>query len=116
MARDYTVTFSKVSVAAVQDLWSILGSAGKIAEIRGFSIDDVDTTAPTDQQVAIRCRFSSATFTAGSGGSAPTPAPVDPGDSAASFTARANDTSQGTTSGSFTTKFEGGFNVKAGIE
>jgi hypothetical protein len=59
-----------------------------------------DTTLQTAQGLRINAKYS-ATFTAGTGGSAPTPRPLDPGDAAASFTARANDTAQGTTSGAF---------------
>jgi len=40
-----------------------------------------------------------ATFTSGSGGSAPTPAPMDSADAAAGFTAEVNNTTVATTSG-----------------
>jgi hypothetical protein len=116
MARDYVVSFEKVSVSAVQDLFQITGASGKIIQILGFSIDDVDTTAPQDQQIVLRCRYLPATVSNGSGGSSVTPAKVDPGDSAASFTCLANNTSKATTSGTAVVLFEGGANVKAGRE
>jgi hypothetical protein len=115
MPRDYTVTFEKVSASAVQDLFQIIGASGKMLRIVSFEINDVDTTAPTDQQLALRSRFLPATVTNGSGGSAPTPQKTDPGDAAASFTAKANSTTQATTNSTAVVVWEGGCNVKAGI-
>ena len=116
MPRDYTVTFEKVSVDAVQDLFQIKGGSSVMVEIIGFNIDCADTAAPTDQQVAVRCRYLPATVTDGSGGSSPTPQKFDQGDSAAVFTAKANNTTQATTNGTAVIRWEGGFNIRAGIE
>lgn len=116
MGREYVVSFEKVSVSAVQDLFQIIGAAGMILEIKRFNIDCVDTTAPTNQQLALRCRFLPATVTNGSGGSSPTPQKVDNGDPAATFTAKANNTTQATTNGTASTKWEGGCNVFSGVE
>lgn len=116
MPRRYTASFEKVSVLAVQDLVQIIGAAGKMLRIIAFNVDCVDATAPTDQQLALRCRYLPATVTNGSGGTSPTPQPVDPGDSAAAFTAKANNTTQATTSGTASVRWEGGCNVKAGRE
>lgn len=101
MPRVYTASFKAVTVSAVQDLISAKGSSGKTCQVRRAWLQMNDTTLQTAQGLKLNVKYSSATFTAGSGGSAPTPRPMDPGDAAASFTARANDTTQGTTSGAF---------------
>lgn len=101
MARVYTASFKNVTISAAQDLISLKGSTGKTCRVRRVWLYMNDTTIQTAQGLRLNVKYSSATFTAGSGGSAPTPRPLDPGDAAASFTARANDTTPGTTSGSF---------------
>lgn len=67
-----------------------------------------DTTLQTAQGLRLNTKYSSATITLGSGGSAPTPRPYDPGDTAASFTCRVNDTTPATTSGAFVDLVSGG--------
>lgn len=114
MARRYNVSFEKVTVSAVQDLVTILGAAGKMCRIIEVSVADVDATAPTNTNLALRVRYLPATVTAGSGGSTPTPAKMDPGDAAASFTAHANDTVKSTTSGTAIILREDGANVFGG--
>lgn len=102
MPRVYTASFKNVTISAAQDLISLKGSTGKVCQLRRVWLAMNDTTLQTAQGLRLNTKYASATITLGSGGSAPTPRPLDPGDSAASFTARANDTTPGTTSGSFT--------------
>lgn len=99
MGREYTVTFEKINVSAVQDLFLLVGAAGKICRLKRAAIADVDATLPAAQNMALRVRFLPATVTNGSAGAAATPKPFDTGDPAASFTARVNDTTKATTSG-----------------
>lgn len=101
MPRVYTASFKNVTISAAQDLISLKGSSGKVCRLRRAWLQMNDTTLQTAQGLRLNTKYASATFTAGSGGSAPTPRPLDPGDAAASFTARANDTTPGTTSGAF---------------
>ncbi len=101
MARLYTVSFINVTISAAQDLLAVKGSTGKTLQLRRYWWAMNDTTLETAQGVRTNLKFGSATVTLGSGGSGPTPRPIDPGDSAASFTCRANDTTPATTSGSF---------------
>jgi hypothetical protein len=101
MPRVYTVAFKFVTVAAAQDLVSLKGSSGKTCRVRRCWLGMNDTTLQTAQGLRLNVKYGSATVTLGSGGSAPTPRPYDPGDSAASFTCRTNDTTPATTSGSF---------------
>lgn len=116
IGRVYSVSFEKVSVSAVQDLFQIKGAAGKILLIRRVSVSDVDAAQPTAGELALRCRFLPATVTDGSGGSSPTPRPFDPGDAAASFTAKANNTTQATTTGTAATLEENGCHVYSGYD
>ena len=106
MSRIYKVTTSKVSVSAVQDLMQIKAVAGKTLRIVRWEVYCTDQTPAASQMLPIDALFASATVTDGSGGSSPTPAAM-PGDSAASFTAKANNTTQATTTGSFTTHWSG---------
>lgn len=113
MPRRYNVSFEKVSVSAVQDLITIQGASGKMCRILEVSVWDVDTTAPTNTQLALRCSILTATVTV-TGGTSVTPRPLDVGDAAASFTAKSNNTTQATTTGAKTTVREAGANVYQG--
>lgn len=102
MSRIYTATFKFVTIAAAQDLISLKGSTGKVCRLRRAWLSMNDTGIQTAQGLRLNVKYASATLTQGSGGSTPTPRPLDPGDPAASFTAHANDTTPATTSGAFT--------------
>ena len=110
------MSFEKVSVTAVQDLFLIKGAAGKMLKLLRIAIADVDSTLPTAQQMALRIRFLPATVTDGSGGATPTPRPLDPGDAAASFTALTNNTTKATTNGTATIIEENGAFLYSGYD
>ena len=116
MSRMYAVTFEKVSVSAAQDLVQIIGATGKMLRIRRQWVADVDAAAPSNQGLALRGRFLGATVTNGSGGTSPTPKPLDPGDSAASFTAKVNSTTPATSSGTVNIVEENGANIFGGYD
>lgn len=116
MPRQYTVIFENVAVSAAQDLFQILGAAGKILKIKRLIIEATNTALVTAQSLQIRCQFLPVTVTNGSGGSSPTPRPMDPGDSAASFTAKANNTTPASSSGTTTTLLERGPHIYAGLD
>lgn len=104
MARIYTVNFENVAVSAVQDLVSIYlpTSAANFKQVNfiRYWVALADPTPPTTPYLlTFRLKWMPATVTAGSGGGAFTPVPLDIGDSAAKCTARINDTTQATTSG-----------------
>lgn len=101
MARVFTVSFKNVTVSAAQDLIGLKGSTGKTCRLRRVWLGMNDTTLQTAQGLRLNVKYGSATVTLGSGGSTPTPRPLDAGDAAASFTAVANATTPSTTSGSF---------------
>lgn len=116
MGRIYTVSFENVTVAAVQDLVALKGSSGKVCRVLRAWLGMTNTTIQTAQGLRLNCKYSSATITLGSGGSAPTPRPNDPGDAAASFSCRVNDTTQATTSGAFTNWVPQGIHNYAGFD
>ena len=101
MARTYTVSFENVTISAAQDLVALKGSTGKTCKLVRCWLGASNTTLQTAQSLRLNVKYGSATVTLGSGGAAGTIVPVDPGDAAASFTARTNDTTPATTSGSF---------------
>ena len=115
MGRRYSVSTEAVAVSAAQDLLQIKGATGKILRIRSISVGATDTTEPTAQQLELRCRFLPATVTDGSGGTTPTPRPYDAGDSAASFTAKANNTTPATSSGTVAILEEWGVHIANGL-
>lgn len=114
--RIYSVVFNEVTVSVAQDLFQIKGATGKMLRIRRVSINAAATTVPTAQGFSLRCRFLPATVTDGSGGSTPTPQPMDPGTSAASFTALANSTTKATTSGTAKILESNGCHISAGYD
>lgn len=116
MPREYTCTFENVAVSAAQDLFQVTGASGKMLLIQRVAVNASNTTLPTAQMISLRCRYLPATVTNGSGGSTATPAKQDPGDSAASFTCLANNTTKATTSGTAITLKEQPVHVYAGLD
>lgn len=95
--RVYTITSQNVSVSAVQDILAAYSGASGAFEVHEFVLGQI--TATTVGNLRLRGRRLPATVTAGSGGTAPTPSKSRSGDAAATITARANDTTQATSSG-----------------
>lgn len=110
--RTYSVIFSAVAVSAAQDLFELTPADDKPVEIVGIELgqsSDAGDAADELLQISIIRGFT----TSGSGGSAPTPTPVRPADTAAGFTAEVNNTTVATT-GTTTTLHTGCWNVRAG--
>lgn len=110
--RVYAVTFSAVAVSAAQDLFEITPADDKPVEIVGIELgqsSDAGDAADELLQISIIRGHT----TSGSGGSAPTPAPLNPNDTAAGFTAEVNNTTVAST-GTTTTLQTGCWNVRAG--
>jgi hypothetical protein len=118
LGRLYTVTFVGVSATAAQDLFYIKPAADKPCILEAVYLSNVGGTADAGdaQEELLRLEVIRlpATVTAGSVGTAPTPTPVNPNDTAAGFTARVNDTTVATTSGTALTEHADGFNVRVG--
>jgi hypothetical protein len=99
--RMYSINFADISVSASQDLINITATANMAFKIHRIELGQRSLTAWESKPVKL-IRLP-ATVTAGSGGSAVTPRPLNNGDSAATVTARANDTTPATTGGTATT-------------
>lgn len=115
--RLYTVTFANVSVAAAQDIFYLNPAANKPVKLHavylsnvGLAADAGDAQESFDRVEIIKLP---ATVTVGSGGTAPTPTPILTNDTAAAFTARVNDTSLATTSGTALTLHADGWNERS---
>lgn len=94
----YTVRFDNVTIAAVQDIFNLKASANKGLEVRQISLSAGAVTSPAE--IRLNLKRHPVTVTQGSGGTTPTAQKVDSRNPvAATATPHANDTSQGTTSG-----------------
>jgi hypothetical protein len=106
MSRFYRVVFQGTITAAGgdQDLLTILPADDKPCKLVGWIIGQTSELGDAaEENVRITVRHMTATVTNGSGGSAPTAVPNRPGtDLAAGFTARVNDTTVATTTGTST--------------
>jgi hypothetical protein len=112
MSRFYSLQFSNVSVSAVQDLFSVLSTANMAFKLCEFQLSADASTTVAELRLAIK-RLP-ATVTVGSAGSAVTPQPMDAKGAAATVTARSNDTTQATTTGTAVTLFSASINVLNG--
>jgi hypothetical protein len=111
MARAYTIRSSNVSVSVVQDLLSIQTTSGMVCEIDELVAGQVTATTIGNLNCSFK-RFSGA-YSIGSAGTSVTPRPHLFGDSAATCTGRANDTTQ-TSGGTSVTLDSDVFNVVNG--
>jgi hypothetical protein len=116
MARFYTVSFTGTLTAAGTDadLFNLLAADDKPIRLRALILSqssEVGDAAEENLRITIQ-RFP-ATVTNGSGGSAVTPQTLDSADAAAGFTARCNDTTVATTSGTAVKLEEFAWNERA---
>lgn len=116
IGRLYTFGFEAVSISAQQTLFYIKPAADKICVIEAIFLANVGVAADAgdaqEEDLAITLVYLPATVTVGSGGSAPTPGPVSVNDAAAGFTARVNDTTKATTSGTGINRHPDGWNTR----
>ena len=102
MSKICNVNFKHVSISATQDLVSLKPASNKPIRILRYWLMCDEPTLPSPILLQLNAKITTGTFTAGSGGSAPTPTCLDPTNTTTiSATARANDTTPGTTSTSF---------------
>jgi len=101
--RIYTIPFSKISVAAVQDLWNVAATATMAFELHSISLGCETATAA--EEVSIQIKRLTATVTNGTGGAVVTPVPNPSSSTAATITCRCNDTARGSTNGTTTVLF-----------
>lgn len=99
LERIYTISFENVTVSALQDFFALKASATNGIAVRRISLSAGGVTVPAE--IRLRLKRMPVTYTIGSGGSAPAIQKVNSLLPFASMStnARANDTSQSTTSG-----------------
>lgn len=114
--RPYAISFAAVAVSAQQDLFYIKPAADKLVVIEAVYISNVGGTADAgdaqEELLRIEVIRLPATVTVGSGGAAATPNPLMTNDTAAGMTARVNDTTVATTSGTALNMHTDGMNVR----
>ena len=96
----FTTIIDAVAVSAAQDLFSLKCGATRPFILHSINLSQKTLTAVEGKQLLIN-RLT-ATFTQGSGGTAPTPILLSPGSAASAVTAHINDTTPGTTNGTTT--------------
>lgn len=112
MGRLYSVSFKDVAVTAQQDLLEITAADDKPIVLHALYLGQ-SSDAGDAQAEMLGLTIERGNTTSGSGGSSPTPVPLDPGDAAASFTAEVNNTTQAS-SGTAVRLHADTFNVQAG--
>lgn len=117
MGMRYSGAFEDVAVSAAQDLFELVAPADSTITIHsvraGQSSDFGDAAA---EGLSISFVRGEGTVTSGSGGSTPTPAPLESGFAASGATLEANNTTKmvvGT--GTLTTLYNDAFNVQVGF-
>lgn len=111
-SRMYTVVFQAVAITASQDLFEITPADDKPVLIAGLFLGN-STDFGDAQDELLRYSIIRGFTTSGSGGSAPTPTPLDRSGAAAGFTAEVNNTTLANT-GTSKTLHADSFNVRAG--
>lgn len=98
MPRFYTVPFENVAISVTQDLFELTPADDKPIAVYGLTLDNVSGVADAGdaQEEFLRLKISRGNTASGSGGSAPTPAPIGKA-AAAGFTAEVNNTTPATT-------------------
>lgn len=91
MGRVYTVEFENVTVSAAQDFFEIAPADDIPVKIRELELSQFSDVSDAAEEI-LRIRFIRGHTSSGSGGSSPTPRPLDHRDAAASFTAETNNT------------------------
>lgn len=118
MSRRYPVTFEKVSISAAQDLFEIYfgSSIYKSLKILRQWLEVADPTLPASNFLGLRTRILPSVVTHGSGGVAANIGSKQSGDSTPSFTAKSNNTTKATSTGTVSIEYEGGFHLYQGHE
>jgi hypothetical protein len=115
MPRTYRVPYTGTltNAGGNTDLLLALPADDKPIRLKGWIFGQTSEEGDAaEEAVRITMQRFTATVTNGSGGSAVTPTKTDETDPAAGFTARCNDTTVATTSGTATLKEEIGWNIR----
>ena len=112
MGRVYTVEFENVAVTAAQDFFEIAPADDKPCKVLGLFLSQFSDVGDAAEE-CLRIRIIRGHSTGGSGGSAPTPRPVNPSDAAAGFAAEVNNTTIAS-AGTAVNLHSDSFNIRVG--
>ena len=115
LGRVYTISENATAVTAAVDLLELLGSADSILRLRELHVTQSSDAGDSEsEQLLVSIRRVTGAPTSGSGGSTPTPAPLNPGDAAFGGTTETVNTTQ-LSGGTNTVLSVEAFNVMAGL-
>ena len=112
MSRLYAVTFENVAVTAAQDLFELTPADDKPIAIHAIYLSQ-STELGDAAEEQLRLQIIRGHATSGSGGTAPTPAPLNPNNTAAGCASEVNNTTIAST-GTTVVLHSETFNVRAG--
>jgi len=110
MGRIYTIDIAAAAITAACDVVEIVPADDKPVIVHGFELLQTTDLGDAAEEV-IGLYWARGNSTSGSGGSAPTPSPLNASDSAAGFTAETLNTTQAST-GSPVTLQRHGWNIR----
>ncbi|MBX3605362.1 MAG: hypothetical protein KF788_08825 [Piscinibacter sp.] len=114
MSGTFDIPIAAVVVSAQQDLWEITGHAARPFVPIAFHLSQVSDFGDAQAEI-LPILVKSGQTTSGSGGSAITPTPTEPGGSAAGFVAEINNTTKAS-AGTIVSHGAYGFNVLTGLD
>lgn len=117
MGRVYSGRFSGVATDAVLDFFELLAPADMVVKIHEIRITQHTEAGDAEsEQLLFEIKRASGSYTSGSGGTTPTPAPLNFGDAASTVTLEANNTSQAAAgTGALTTLLSAADNIHNGF-
>lgn len=113
MGRMYAVSFEGVAVSAQVDFFELSPADDKPIAIHGLFLGQSSDLGDAAEEF-IRVKIIRGHATGGSGGSAATPVPLDPADTAAGCAAETNNTTIAST-GTAVDLYSDVFNIRAGL-
>lgn len=95
MGRMYQVPIAFVAQTAQIDIFELTAASAKPCKIHEINLyQSTELGDAQEEQLTLRLKRASGSVTSGSGGTAPTPVPVDPTDAASGLTAEVNNTTK----------------------
>lgn len=113
MGRVYAVTFENVTVSAQVDFFEIVPADDKPVAIHALYLSQSSDVGDAAEEM-LRIKIMRGHTSSGSGGSAPTPVPLNPSDTAAGFTAETNNTTIAS-AGTAVDLHSEAFNIRSGL-
>jgi hypothetical protein len=113
MGRLYAITFENVAVTASVDFFEITPADDRPVIIHALHLSQSTDVGDAAEEM-MRVQILRGHTTPGSGGAAPTPAPLNPVDAAAGFTVETNNTTIAS-AGTTVSLYAEAFNIRSGL-